>query len=100
MSQRMGGCAAAWQAVRGTPESREHEVTGTGMGRIWGGGSPLWKEQLDLAMLGERCRGLLTQMQTPPPSIAKNKKPRLLHIAGNNKAADDMSSCANHAGRL
>lgn len=99
MSQRMGGCAAAWQAVRGTPESREHEVTGTGMGRIWGGGSPLWKEQLDLAMLGERCRGLLTQMQTPP-SIAKNKKPRLLHIAGNNKAADDMSSCANHAGRL
>lgn len=99
MSQRMGGCAAAWQAVRGTPESREHEVTGTGMGRIWGGGSPLWNEQLDLAMLGERCRGLLTQTQTPP-SIAKNKKPRLLHIAGNNKAADDMSSCANHAGRL
>ena len=32
MSQRMGGCAAAWQAVRGVPESREHVVTGTGGG--------------------------------------------------------------------
>lgn len=31
MSQRMGGCAAAWQAVRGAPESREHVVTGTGV---------------------------------------------------------------------
>lgn len=31
MSQRMGGCAAAWQAVRGVPESREHVVTGTGV---------------------------------------------------------------------
>lgn len=30
MSQRMGGCAAAWQAVRGMQESWEHVVTGTG----------------------------------------------------------------------
>lgn len=36
MSQRMGGCAAAWQAVRGAPESREHVVTGTGVGGVVG----------------------------------------------------------------
>lgn len=29
MSQRMGGCEAAWQAVRGAPKSREHVVTET-----------------------------------------------------------------------
>lgn len=28
----MGGCAAAWQDVRGVPESREHVVTETGVG--------------------------------------------------------------------
>lgn len=39
MSQRMGGCAAAWQAVRGAPESREHVVTGTGVVVGGGGGS-------------------------------------------------------------
>lgn len=42
MSQRMGGCVAAWQAVRETPESREHVVTGTGAG-VEGGGHWLWK---------------------------------------------------------
>ncbi len=35
MSQRMGGCAAAWQAVRGALESREHVVTGKR--GVWGG---------------------------------------------------------------
>lgn len=39
----MGGCAAAWQAVRGAPESREHVVTEAGGGgwgcRGWHGGA-------------------------------------------------------------
>lgn len=73
MSQRMGGCAAAWQAVRGAPESREHVVTGTGVAARLGRGVPVdmkalaphftvvlwyWKNWLALGTLGKRCKVL------------------------------------------
>lgn len=44
MSQRMGGCAAAWQAVRGKQERRVHVVTGTGWQRAEGEGWGLTEE--------------------------------------------------------